>query len=59
MALGDGSALPAAAQPADARPRWLPRDAFVRAVLRHQADPELRRELRELAPDTTDDAAIR
>lgn len=50
------AALGASAAPG--RPRWLPRDEFVRAVVRHQADPELARELRELAPDTTDDARI-
>jgi hypothetical protein len=37
------------------RSRWLTRDAFVRSVVRDQADPALARELRELAPDTTDD----
>ena len=31
------------------------RDRFVRTVLDQQADPDLARELRELAPDTTDD----
>lgn len=47
-------------QPAAAggRPRWLPRDEFVRAVLRHPADPGLRDELRDLAPDTTDEAPL-
>ena len=40
------------------RPRWLPRDEFIRAVLRHPADPGLRDELRELAPDTTDEALL-
>lgn len=44
---------------AGGRPRWLPRDEFIRAVLRHPADPGLRDELRDLAPDTTDEAPIR
>jgi hypothetical protein len=43
---------------AGGRPRWLPRDEFIRAVLRHPADPGLRDELRELAPDTTDEAPL-
>jgi hypothetical protein len=37
------------------RPRWMARDEFVRDVLARQADPGLRVELRELAPDTTDE----
>jgi len=40
------------------RPRWIDRDAFVRLVLRHQADAELRAELENLAPGTTDDEPI-
>ncbi len=44
--------LPATAS----RPRWLPRDAFVREILRRPADAALRSELRALAPDTTDEA---
>jgi hypothetical protein len=50
-ALGGG---PAAA----GRPRWLPRDAFVREVVRHPADAGLRAELRELAPDATDETRL-
>lgn len=42
---------------AGGRPRWLPRDAFVQAILRHPADTALLAELRALAPDTTEDAA--
>jgi hypothetical protein len=42
-----------------ARPRWLSRAEFVRRIVRHQADPDLGAELRDLAPDTTDDAALR
>lgn len=44
---------------ANRRPRWLPRDEFVRRFVPHPADLGLRRELRDLAPDTTDDVAIR
>jgi hypothetical protein len=54
---GAGSA-DALATPTAGRPRWLPRDVFVTSVLRHQADPGLTGELRNLAPDTTDDARI-
>jgi prevent-host-death family protein len=39
------------------KPRWVGRDAFVRHYVPRQADPDLRRELDELAPDTTDDVA--
>ncbi|MEY2523975.1 MAG: hypothetical protein QOJ66_2540 [Ilumatobacteraceae bacterium] len=35
--------------------RWMKRLEFARRVLGHQADAELRDELRQLAPDTTDD----
>jgi prevent-host-death family protein len=35
--------------------RWMKRAQFVRRVLAHQADADLRAELRQLAPDTTDD----
>jgi len=38
------------------RPRWLPREAFLREVLRRPADAALRGELRDLAPGTTDEA---
>lgn len=34
---------------------WMGRAEFVNRVLAHQADPALRDELRELAPDDTDD----
>lgn len=36
------------------RPRWLPRDEFVRRALIHQADPGLITELASLSPETTD-----
>jgi len=42
-------------QPIGRRPRWLSRDEFAEQVLTRQADAALRAELRELAPDTTDD----
>lgn len=45
-------------QPASRRPRWLARGEFVRRIVSHQADATLRSELRELAPDTTDDLAL-
>ena len=46
-------------QPVGRRPRWLPRDEFVAAVVAHQADAALRAcELRQLAPDTTDDPPL-
>jgi prevent-host-death family protein len=35
--------------------RWMKRAEFARRVLTHQADAELRAELRQFAPDTTDD----
>lgn len=41
--------------PVDRRPTALPRARFLRLIAAHQADPGLRDELRELAPDTTDD----
>lgn len=37
------------------RPRWCPRDEFVRTVLANQADPAL---YRDLAPGTTDDLSL-
>ena len=58
VALGaDLPDLPGAA-PALTRPRWIDRDAFVRLVERHPADAALRRELRDLAPGTTDDEPL-
>ena len=35
------------------------RDQFVRDLLTRRADPALRSELRDLAPDTTDDLPLR
>jgi prevent-host-death family protein len=42
-------------QPVGRRPRWLGRDEFVRRVASHQADASLRRDLVELAPESTED----
>lgn len=44
--------------PLGRRPRWLPRDDFVRRVLRHQADAALASDLRDLAPGTTDELPL-
>jgi len=44
--------------PVSRRPRWLPRDEFVRRVQAHQADAALAEELRDLAPDSTDDLPL-
>ncbi len=54
----DGRAV-AVLQPVGRRPRWLNREEFVRRMLQHQADAGLRADLRELAPDTTDDVRVR
>ena len=40
------------------RPRSMARDEFLRRIIGRQADPALRRELRDLAPDTTDDLGV-
>jgi hypothetical protein len=37
------------------RARWISREEFVREILCNQADPDLRSELAEMSPDTTDD----
>jgi len=44
--------------PVRRRPVWMARNHFVREVLSHQADPDLRRELAELSPDTTNDYPV-
>jgi prevent-host-death family protein len=44
--------------PARHRPAWISRAEFVRRVVDHQADPALRRELRDLAPGSTDDLPL-
>lgn len=50
---GKAVALLTALQPT--RRRWLSRDELLRRLDNAQADPALRRELAELAGDTTDD----
>ncbi len=44
--------------PLGRRPRWVGRDEFFRRILAHQADPGLRQDLAELAPDSTDDLPL-
>ena len=46
-------------EPVGRRPRFMARDQFARDLLAHRADPALRAELRELAPETTDDLTLR
>jgi prevent-host-death family protein len=53
----DGRAV-AMLVPVGRKPRWMPRDEFVRSVLPNQADPGLSDLLREMMPDTTDDIEI-
>lgn len=44
--------------PVAQRTRWMARESFLRSIVGHQADAELRRELAALAPDTTDDLPL-
>lgn len=44
--------------PIDRRPTWMNRDELLRRVLPNRADPGLTQDLRELAPDTTDDLPL-
>ena len=44
--------------PIPGRPRWIPRQEFIRRFASKQADPGLARELRELNPDQTDDLPL-
>jgi prevent-host-death family protein len=46
-------------QPLSRRPRWLSREEFARRVVSRQADAGLTQQLRDLAPDTTDDVPFR
>ncbi len=46
-------------QPVGRRPRWLPREEFVHRIGSRQADAGLRRDLADLAPDSTDDLPLR
>lgn len=54
----DGRAV-AVLAPIGGKPRWMPRDKFLRMLIGHQADPGLTAELRALMPETTDDIPIR
>jgi prevent-host-death family protein len=42
-------------RPIGSRPRWVSRQEFVRRFSNRQADFGLAQDIRELAPDTTDD----
>ena len=44
--------------PAERRVRWMTRAELARRVLAHQADPGMLADLRELAPETTDDLPL-
>jgi prevent-host-death family protein len=37
------------------RPRFMPKEEFLRLLIGHQADPGLTEELRQMNPGTTDD----
>jgi len=45
-------------EPVGRRPRWMGRDEFVSGVVARQADAELLGELRDLAPEITDDLPL-
>lgn len=45
-------------RPIHHRPRWVGRRWFAHRVLERQADPGLRADLVQLAPDTTDDLPL-
>jgi prevent-host-death family protein len=46
-------------EPAGRRPKFMARDRFVRDLMSHRADASLRADLKDLAPDTTDDLPLR
>ncbi len=48
----------AALRPLEPKPRWIAGPDFIRRLSRRQADPGLAAELRDLAPDTTDDLPL-
>jgi hypothetical protein len=52
---GEAPAGDTARDDGPARPRWVSRETFVRLVVPVQADAALSAELRELAPDLTDE----
>ena len=56
---GDASPSSVTIDARPTRPRWITREEFVRRFLDGQADPALRRELRELAPEMTDELTDR
>jgi prevent-host-death family protein len=45
-------------EPARRRPRFVSRDVFVSEVMSHRADPGLLADLRDLAPDPTDELPL-
>ena len=53
----DGRAV-AILLPAERRPRFMAREAFIGRLLSRRADAALRTELRDLAPDMTDDLPL-
>ncbi len=42
-------------EPIERRRRWISREELIRTILPHQADPRMTQDIRELAPDSTDD----
>jgi len=55
----DGAPGEGATDASPVRQRWIAREAFVQRIRDAQADPALRQELRDLAPDTTDEVPDR
>ncbi|MGH2692903.1 MAG: type II toxin-antitoxin system Phd/YefM family antitoxin [Actinomycetota bacterium] len=45
-------------QPIGRRPHWLGREEFAHRIGVHRADPQLRQDLAQLAPDSTDDPGL-
>lgn len=56
---GEPPAGAPAGDPGPTKPRWMSREAFARQVIPVQADAALGAELRELAPDLTDELPAR
>jgi hypothetical protein len=56
---GEPAAGDTAREEGPARPRWVGRETFVRQLVPVRADAALRPELRELAPDLTDEPPAR
>lgn len=42
-------------EPIERRRRWISREEFVRSILPYRADAQMAKDIRDLAPDTTDD----